>query len=143
MCSRNLSLFHVWQREMVLLKPGRLTQIGLLLKQISRNLEEKRAGSCTFLLVTQLYLSTSNSTERRTLGALPAAPMEPRPRGGAVTRSQPAGPGAAQRWEGNGLLRENQETEVNPAADAPPAVVVIKHLAGSAVFALLSRIHQN
>lgn len=89
-----------------------------------------------------LYLSTTPPKGER-LGPSLMAPMEPRPHGGAMTSSQPVGPGAPQRWEGNGLLRENQGTEVNSAADAPLAVVVIKHLAGSVVFALLSRIHQN
>lgn len=45
--------------------------------------------------------------------------------------------------EANGLLRENQETKVNPAADALTAVVKIKDLAGSVVFALLSWIPPN
>lgn len=42
-----------------------------------------------------------------------------------------------RHWEANGLLRENQETKVNPAADVLTAVVKIKDLAGSVVFALL------
>lgn len=45
--------------------------------------------------------------------------------------------------EANGLLRETQETTVNPAADALTAVVKIKDLAGSVVFALLSWIPPN